>query len=146
MSQYTNKAAVLGEIQEPDLIALTDDSRLGVVNDTILDQIITNASGYIDSKLANIYGSQIPFNPIPSSVASMALTITCYRLLRRREVPDEKNKFAESWNDVKEFLDKVNKGEAMIDDIVERDFAQVAYTRRSTTFGTASSNFPATTL
>ena len=146
MSQYTNKAAVLGEIQEPDLIALTDDSRLGVVNDTILDQIITNASGYIDSKLANIYGSQIPFSPIPSSVASMALTITCYRLLRRREVPDEKNKFAESWNDVKEFLDKVNKGEAMIDDIVERDFAQVAYTRRSTTFGTASSNFPATTL
>ena len=76
MSAYTNQTAVLGEIQLSDLIALTDDDRSGSVNSAVLDQIIANASGYIDSKVANIYGNQLPFSPIPSSVASMALTIT----------------------------------------------------------------------
>jgi len=146
MSAYTTQEAVEGEIQRSDLIMLTDDDRVGVVSDTVLAQVITNASGYIDSKVANIYGTQIPFNPIPSSVANMALTITCYRLLRRREVPDEKNKFYESFKDVREFLDRVNKGEAMIDDIVVRDFSQVVFSARSTTFGSMGTNNPATSL
>tara|TARA_R110000868_G_scaffold133813_1_gene345539 strand:- start:1263 stop:1703 length:441 start_codon:yes stop_codon:yes gene_type:complete len=146
MSQYTSQDAVLGEIRLKDLIALTDDLKTGSVNTTVLNQVITSASGYIDSKVANIYGQQLPFNPIPSSISSMALTITCYRLLRRAEVPDEKNKFTESWRDAKEFLDRVNKGEAMIDDVVNRDFAQVAFTVRSTTFGVKGTNFPSTTL
>ena len=146
MSAYTTQAAILGEIQNQDLIALTDDDKMGVVNTTILDQIIANASGYIDSKLANIYGSQLPFNPVPSSVANMALTIACYRLLRRREVPDEKNKFAEAYADVMDFLNRVNKGEATIDDVVSRDFPPVVYTGRRTTFGSIGSNYAATTL
>jgi len=146
MSQYTSQDAVLGEIRLKDLIALTDDLKTGSVDTTVLNQVIASASGYIDSKVANIYGRQLPFNPIPSSIASMALTITCYRLLRRAEVPDEKNKFTESWRDAKEFLDRVNKGEAMIDDVVSRDFPQVAYTARSTTFGVQGTNFPATSL
>ena len=146
MSQYTNQTAILGEIQESDLIALTDDSGLGEVDSTVLGQQITNASGFIDSKVANIYGTQLPFDPIPSSVASMALTIVCYRLLRRREVPDEKNKFAEDYKDVVDFLNRVNKGEAMIDDVVSRDFAQVVYTSRNTTYGVKSSNMPANSL
>ena len=146
MSAYTNKAAILGEIQLSDLIALTDDDRSGVVNETILAQIIENASGYIDSKIANIYGEQLPFSTIPVSVANMALTIACYRLLRRRQIPDEKNNFTDSWLDVKDFLNQVNKGEAMLSDVTLRDFAQVAYTGRNTMFGVRGTNFPASTL
>lgn len=146
MSAYTTQAAILGEIQLSDLIQLTDDDRQGAVNQAILDQVIASASGYIDSKLANIYGEQLPFNPAPAAVANMALTVACYRLYRRRNIPDEKNNFYPDWVDVKEFLDKVNKGEAMIDDVVSRDFAQVAYTARSSTFGTLGSNFPSTTI
>lgn len=146
MSQYTNETAILGEIQESDLIALTDDGGLGTVDSTVLDQLITNASGFIDAKVANIYGNQLPFNPIPSSVANMALTIVCYRLLRRREVPDEKNKFAEDYKDVVDFLNRVNKGEAMIDDVVSRDFSQVVFTARNTTYGVKGTNFPANSL
>jgi phage gp36-like protein len=147
MSQYVTKDAILGEIQNDDLIRLTDDApRTGSVNDTVLTQIIQNASGYIDRMVGNIYGSQLPFNPIPPSVASMALTIVCYRLLRRREVPDEKNKFYEEYKDVCQFLTRVNKGEAMLDDVISRDFSQVAYTARNTTFGTQGTNWPATTL
>ena len=140
MSAYTNQAAVLGEIQRQDLIALTDDDGSHDINTSILNQIIVNASGFIDSKVANIYGQQLPFNPVPSSVASMALTITCYRLFRRREVPNEKNKFTEAYNDVVAFLDRVNKGEAMIDDVVTRDFNPVSYTGTRSLYGTMGSN------
>ena len=146
MSQYTTQAAVLGEIRLKDLIALTDDSKTGSVDTTVLNQVIQSASGYIDSRLANIYGSQLPFSPIPSSVANMALTVTCYRLLRRAEVPDEKNKFYESFKDVESFLNRVNAGEAMIDNTVSRDFSQVAFTVRSTTFGVKGTNYPSTTI
>lgn len=146
MSQYTTLAAIQGEIRLQDLIALTDDNRTGSVDNGVLTQIIQSASGYIDSKLANIYGSQLPFNPIPSSIASMALTIACYRLFRRAEVPDEKNKFYESFKEVEGFLNRVNKGEAMIDDIVARDFPQVVFNARNTTFGNRGTNWPSTTI
>ena len=145
-SQYTTQAAVQGEIRLKDLIALTDDNKTGAVDTTVLNQVIASASGYIDSKVANIYGSQLPFNPGPPAVANMALTVTCYRLLRRAEVPDEKNKFYESFKDVEAFLNKVNAGEAMIDNTVSRDFSQVAFTARSTTFGVKGTNFPASTI
>ena len=146
MSAYTTQAAILGEIRQADLVALTDDNKTGVINTTVLNQVIESASGYIDSKVANLYGQQLPFSPIPSSIASMALTIACYRLLRRAEVPDEKNKFYESWDDVKDFLNRVNKGDAMIDDVVSRDFAAVAFTGRNSTFGVAGTNWPSNSL
>ena len=111
-----------------DLIALTDDDNTGLLNSAVLDQVIANASGYIDRKIANIYGSQLPFNPAPLSVASLALTITCYRLFRRREVPDEKNKFFEDFKDACDFLNQVNKGEMRLDDVISRDFPQGAMT------------------
>ncbi len=135
MSSYTNQTAILGEIQMSDLIALTDDDSTGFLNQTVLDQLIINASGFIDSKCANIYGDQIPFSPVPPSVASMALTIVCYRLYRRRLVPDEKNNFTEENNNVKKFLDEVNKGDSHLSDVTLRDFPQGAVTGQPTIYG-----------
>lgn len=136
MSAYTTQSAVLGEIQQMDLIALTDDApKTGDVNQTILNQIIANASGYIDSKCANLYGEQLPFNPVPPSVASMALTIVCYRLYRRRQVPDEQNKYYLEFTDVREFLNQVNVGEAHISDVTLRDFPQGAVNGQQTIYG-----------
>jgi phage gp36-like protein len=135
-SIYTTQAAILGEIQMDDLIALTDDSpALGVVNTTVLNQVIANAGGFIDSKIANIYGDQLPFITVPSSVANMALTIACYRLYRRRSVPDEKNNFTEEYNDVVKFLNEVNKGDAHLNDAPARDYPQGALTSQPTVYG-----------
>jgi len=148
-SYYCRQADISGEIQPQDLIALCDDNQTGSMDAAavaVLQQVIANASGYVDSKVANIYGAQIPFNPVPNSVKSMAVTITCYRLYRRRETPDEKNKFYRDWVDVKEFLDGVNKGENHIDDLPFRDFPQVLTTGRSTIYGGQFSNWPATSM
>jgi phage gp36-like protein len=126
MSAYTTQAEIEGEIQPADLIGLTDDANTGSLNTTVLNQVIANASGYIDRKVGNLYGEQLPFSPIPPSVASMALTIVCYRLYRRRLVPDEKNNFYGDFLDVEKFLNEVNKGDAHLDDVVSRDFPQGA--------------------
>lgn len=149
MSQYTTLAAVNGEIMMQDLIAMLDDpdnAQPGLLNTSLMTQIIINASGEIDQSCANLYGTQLPFNPVPASVASMALTITCYRLYRRRETPDEQNKWFDQYKRVRDFLDGVNKGDFHLDDVPFRDFPQVEYTGRSTIFGVASSNFPATSM
>lgn len=146
MSTYSNQAAIEGEIPQIDLIALTDDDGRGTLNITILNQVITNSSGEIDQACANLYGTQLPFNPVPSSVANMALTIACYRLVRRRQTADEQNKFYEQYKRVRDFLDRVNSGDAHIDDIPFRDFPQVAFTGRSTIYGNRSSNWPASSM
>lgn len=133
MSLYTTQAAVNGEIPTMDLIAQLDDSdnpNPGQLNVALLTQIIANASGEIDQACANIYGQQLPFNPVPLSVASMALTITCYRLFRRRETPDEQNKWFAQYSRVRDFLDKVNIGEMHLDDVPSRDYPQGALTGR----------------
>ena len=126
-------AAILGEIQLLDLIAQVDDVGTGQMDAAAtanLNQVIANASGKIDEKCANLYGQQLPFNPVPASVASMALTIACYRVFRRREVPDEKNKFTEEYRNVMEFLDEVNTGDKHLNDVPNRDFPQGAVTGR----------------
>ena len=131
MSAYTSQTAILGEIQLSDLIQLTDDSPVtGNVNTVILNQVIENASQFIDQKVANIYGEQLPFNPVPASVASMALTITCYRLYRRRQVPDEQNNYYNDFVSVRDFLNQVNQGDMHLADVPNRDFPQGAVTGR----------------
>jgi phage gp36-like protein len=135
-SAYTTQAAIQGSIQSKDLIACTDDAPAqGAINTTILNQVIANASGVIDMYCANIYGQQIPFNPVPPSVAQMALTIACYMLFERREVPKELNKFTSRYNFVMSFLAKVNTGDAHISDVTLRDFPQGALTSQATIYG-----------
>lgn len=134
MSAYTNQTAILGEIQLSDLIALTDDApKMGVVNQTVLDQVIANASGEIDRFVGNIY--DVPFTTVPPSVANMALIIACYRLFRRREVPDEKNKFSDDYYEVRDFLKAVHKREDVLDLSAAQDFPQVAIAARDTIYG-----------
>lgn len=126
MSAYCTQADIAGEIQASDLITLTDDDTppLGVVSDTVLNQVIANASGLIDQYVGNIY--QVPFNPVPPSVVSLTVIICCYKLYRRRLVPDEKNNFTEDYLRAIKFLVSVNKGESLLDLSVERAFSQVA--------------------
>lgn len=133
MSSYCTQADIEGEIQDSDLIGLTDDSQMGVINTTVLNQVISNASGEIDRMVGNRY--TVPFNPVPPSVNSMAIVITCYRLLRRRETPDEKNKFFADYAAIREFLMQVKKGEEQLDLSVQTAFEQVQFNARPSIYG-----------
>jgi phage gp36-like protein len=136
MSSYCSQSDLLAEIKQSDLIALTDDAQppTGVVDQTILNQVIQNASGEIDSYLANIY--QTPFSPpYPYSIVSMAVIITCYRLFRRRLTPDETNLFYEDYKRVVEFLKAANNGLMHIDQLPPRTYPQGAASTRFTIYG-----------
>lgn len=134
-SAYTTQAQILGNIQMPDLISLTDDSNTGNLDNGVLNQVIANASGVVDMYSANIYGSQLPFNPVPLAVANIALVIACYMLYERREVPMEKNKFGPRYVAAVKFLEGVNVGKFHFDDTTNRDYSQVAATGRATIYG-----------
>lgn len=140
MSAYCSQADIEGEIQASDLINLTDDDTppAGIVNTTVLNQVIANASGLIDRYVGNIYS--VPFSTVPPAVKSMAVVISCYKLYRRRLVPDEKNNFTQDYLATIKFLEAVNSGEKMLDQTAVRDFSQVAVASSSTPWG--SGNYP----
>lgn len=128
---YCQQSDLLGEISSQDLIALTDDAQppTGNVNAQVLNAAISNASGEVDSYLANIYA--VPFgSPIPTAVVSMTVIITCYRLYRRRLTPDEHNRFFADYERVAEFLKRANNGEAHIDQAPFRTYPQGAASTR----------------
>ena len=65
MSSYTSKAHILGEIQESTLIQLTDDGKTGYVDEGVLAQIISNASGYHDNELGRRSGRGLGHAVLP---------------------------------------------------------------------------------
>jgi phage gp36-like protein len=126
MSAYCTQADILGEIQMADLIDLTDDAPFtGNVNTVVLNQVIANASGLIDQYIANVY--QLPLAGWPPAITSMAVTITCYRLYRRRQTPDEVNKFFAAYKDLVEFLKKVQAHESILDLNLPQAFSGAAF-------------------
>jgi phage gp36-like protein len=143
VSAYITQADLLGDIQTADLIALTDDDSppTGQVNTTVLDSVIVKASGVIDRMVGNVY--DVPFNPIPPSVKSLAIAIACYTLYRRREVPDEKNKFTEDYRLAMEMLKAVNRREEFLDLEAVEEVPMVSSNITATIFG--SGNYPAST-
>lgn len=138
VSAYCEKADILGEIQEPDLISITDDTTpgTGIVDETILAQVIANSSGVIDRLVGNVY--EVPFSPTPPSVRSLCLAIVCYRLYRRRLVPDEKNNFTPDYREAMKQLTSINKGESFLDLTVERAASMVAPVVTATPWGYAN--------
>jgi phage gp36-like protein len=139
MSTYCTQANILAEIQMPDLINLTDDSTppTGAVDDSVLDAVIANASGVIDQYVSNIYA--VPLSPLTSGIISLATVITCYKLYRRRLVPDEKNNFTEDYKRAIKFLESVNSGDKQLDLAIARDFSQVAANTGTTPWGYGNS-------
>jgi len=138
---YCSQADIEGEIQDADLISCTDDSNTGQINQTVLNQVISNASREIDRYCGAIYPGLSSANP---SVNNMAIVISCYRLYRRRLVPDEKNLFYENYRETIAFLKRVQSREDTLDLSAQQNFAQVAADVRPTPYGCG--NFLATSM
>jgi len=132
MSLYCSLADIQGEIQNAELIQLTDDDNTGQLNQTILTQIISNASGEIDRYVGNIYQGLSSANP---SVNSMAIVITCYRLYRRRLVPDESNNYYEDYKGVRDFLKRVQTREDVLDLSAQQSFSAAQVDARPSIYG-----------
>ena len=81
MSQYINKADILTRIELAKLIQLTDDARLGVVNDDAVNSIIAGAEGTFDSYARLRYSLPVTAT---QKVKETCLDLVEYPLVRRR--------------------------------------------------------------
>lgn len=80
---YCALADLVGRrIPEATLIQLTDDAGLGVVDTTVVDAILAEASEVCDGYLRGRYA--VPLSPVPQLLTAVALSIVLYLLYGRR--------------------------------------------------------------
>jgi phage gp36-like protein len=86
---YILQADLTEQLSESQLIQLTDDDRLGIVNGDRVTRAITSAESEINGFLGSLYTVPLAA-PIPDLVQKWAVTIAVYLLYRRRQrVPDD---------------------------------------------------------
>lgn len=71
------------EITRDELIALTDDDKVGKVNSARVSAAIEKADTEIDSYCSGKY--TVPFSPVPAEIKFLSATIAAYWLWRRRQ-------------------------------------------------------------
>ena len=111
---YSTKTGILKQISEEDLIALTDDTGTGMVDDSVVNKAIQDADGEINSYCKKKY--EVPFNPVPDMINKLSVDISIYHLYSRRQ-----NLLNESvtkrYDDAIKFLKDVARGVAEITDV-----------------------------
>ena len=103
---YCTQADILEQLQESDLIALTDDAGSGDADETVLARAIEDAEAEIDSYCGGNY--TVPFSPIPKMIRKIAVDMTIYNLFSRRQGAPEDRK--QRYDASVKFLVNVSKG------------------------------------
>jgi phage gp36-like protein len=84
---YITQADLIKELSESQLIQLTDDEKVGVVNADRVADAIQRASDDVDGFCGVRYA--VPFSPTPPLIASWTKSLAAYYLfLRRQHIPD----------------------------------------------------------
>lgn len=94
---------------------------MGVLNTTVLNNIIQNVSTDIDGALANIY--DVPFSgTIPPKVGAAALVFACEAIYQRTLTPNDKNPFTDQATRWRDEMVRIGKGLIVLDVNVNRAF------------------------
>lgn len=95
-------------IPESNIIQLTDDEGIGVVNQARVDKAITTADSIIDGHLRGRYS--LPLSTVPELIKTIAIDITVYKLYERRfELAMPESMMARYKNALK-ILEQIQKG------------------------------------
>lgn len=94
------------QIPEDELIQLTDDEDLGVVDTSVTDRAIADADAEIDGYCGKRYG--VPISPTPAIIRKVSVDIAIYNLFSRRQGADEDRRTR--YKDAIKFLENVAKG------------------------------------
>lgn len=79
---YCTLGDIKDHIPEANIIQLTDDEGLGVVNQSRVDKAITTADSVIDGYLRGRYS--LPLSTVPELIKTIAIDIAVYKLYERR--------------------------------------------------------------
>lgn len=100
---------MLGRFAEYDLIRLTDEANLGVIDDAILDKAIEDAAAEIDSYLTGRYVTPLT-NPT-ADIVHKACDLTWFYLhLNRGENLERDSQIQRRYDAIIRFFEQVAKG------------------------------------
>lgn len=100
----------LSDIEAPqdDLVELTDDAGIGVIDETVVDRAIAKAGELIDGYLRGRY--TLPLDPVSGLVTTLAADIALYRLYARRPRLTVPESLADRYKNALKVLDNIQKG------------------------------------
>lgn len=84
---YSLKADLQKEISDEELIGLTDDESIGIINDARLTAATARADAIIDSYCGQV--ATVPFVSVPGIIKQHSITIAIYYLFSRRGAAPE---------------------------------------------------------
>ncbi len=95
---------------ESELIELTDraDPATDAIVDAVLENALNDATGLVDSYVANIY--KTPLNPVPKAITIHVCAIAYYRLHQTRYTDEAR----QTYEDAIAFLEKVSTGKIVL--------------------------------
>jgi len=107
---YCTQSDLLEQISESELIQLTDDDDIGVIDDDKITRAIVNADAEIDSYCGVKH--TVPFTTVPPRIRALSEDISIYNLYsRRRGAPEDRK---ERYDNAIAFLKEVAKGNASL--------------------------------
>lgn len=102
---YCTQDDILDQIDEDNLIQLTDDADAGAVDADMVTRAIADADEEIDSYCGARYS--VPFTTVPGIVRKLSVDIAIYNLYaRRRGAPDDRK---ERYNNAVRMLRDISK-------------------------------------
>ncbi len=91
---YATRQAMIDRYGEPELIQLTDRTRTGAIDDTVLDQAIADAGHEIDGYLAVRFA--LPLSHTPPVLTRAACDIARYRLYDDASPDEVRNRYTDA--------------------------------------------------
>jgi phage gp36-like protein len=100
------------DISETELQQLTDDERLGTVNEARINAAIGDAGDLIDGFLRGRY--TLPLDPAPTIIKTIAKEITIYRLFLRKKRQTISKEMTDNYNAQIKLLKGIQQGEIQL--------------------------------
>jgi len=97
------------DISELELQQLTDDERLGAVNEDRINVACTDASELIDGFLRGRY--PLPLDPVPAVIKTIAKEMSIYKLFLRKKRQSITKEMTDNYNGQLKLLERIQKGE-----------------------------------
>jgi phage gp36-like protein len=105
---YCTLDDIKGQIPEANIIQLTDDEGLGVVNQSRVDKAISVADSIIDGYLRGRY--TLPLSTVPELIKTIAIDITVYKLYERGLELEMPEAMSNRYKNAIKLLDQIQKG------------------------------------
>jgi|GEM_PF-2991887 len=115
---YSLKTDIQKEISDAEIIDLTDDEGIGIINEARIAAAISKADGIIDSYCGQ--ATTVPFTVVPPVIKEHSVTLAIYFLFARRSAAPEIRR--KNYEDAMKHLIDIAQGKATLGDTTQADY------------------------